>query len=250
MASTDHPGIPEEHASELAATFAGMARDLLRAGDVSDTLEAIVGLAVEAIEGCDLAGVFVLEGGTVKTLVETGPAVSRIDAAQVRTGEGPCLESIARSEVVYSDDLAGDSRWPLFAPLAEQAGARSALALPLVTDGSAGALNLYSRYRGAFGVLDRAKAVTLAALAGLALASARTRDDENRRADNLQTGLVTREIIGQAEGILMERERLTSEQAFQVLRQASQHLNVKLRDVAQNLVDTGERPDTGRPPPP
>jgi len=73
-------------------------------------------------------------------------------------------------------------------------------------------------------------------------------EDEERRAENLAAALVTRELIGQAQGILIERERITPDQAFVVLRQASQHLNIKLREVAQNLVETGERPDTGRPP--
>ena len=79
----------------------------------------------------------------------------------------------------------------------------------------------------------------------MAFSSARTHEDEERRAANLQAALATREMIGQAQGILMERERITPDQAFDILRRASQHLNVKLRDVAQNLVDTGERPDTG-----
>jgi AmiR/NasT family two-component response regulator len=83
----------------------------------------------------------------------------------------------------------------------------------------------------------------------LALSSAEAHDAEDRRLDNLQDALVTREVIGQAQGILMERERITPDQAFAVLRRASQHLNVKLRVVAQALVDTGERPQTGAPAP-
>lgn len=105
-----------------------------------------------------------------------------------------------------------------------------------------GALNLYARYPQAFGVIDRAKGLMLA---GLALSSAETHDAEDRRATNLQAALQSREVIGQAQGILMERERITPAQAFDILRRASQHLNIKLRDVAQALVDTGERPWTG-----
>jgi AmiR/NasT family two-component response regulator len=83
-------------------------------------------------------------------------------------------------------------------------------------------------------------------MAGLAVTSARAHEDEERRAANLHAALATREAIGQAQGILMEREHVTAERAFDILRRASQHLNVKLRDIAQNLIDTGERPDTGR----
>ena len=89
------------------------------------------------------------------------------------------------------------------------------------------------------------KATILASLASLALSVAHTHEDEERRAENLNAALRTREIIGEASGILMERERITADQAFDILRRASQHLNIKLREVAQNLVDTGESPDTG-----
>lgn len=124
---------------------------------------------------------------------------------------------------------------------------RSLLALPLLVNAAPGALNLYARYPRAFGVIDRGRASLLAAMAGFAFSSAQTHEDDERRAANLHAALATREIIGQAQGILMERERITSDQAFDILRRASQHLNVKLRDIAQTLVDTGERPDTGQP---
>jgi hypothetical protein len=107
-----------------------------------------------------------------------------------------------------------------------------------------GALNLYARYPLAFGALDRARGVVLAGLAGLALGLAEAHEEQVRRAENLRQALVTRELIGQAQGILMERERITAEQAFEILRAASQNLNTKLWEVAQDLVETGERPQT------
>src|SRR5262249_24781743 len=96
---------------------------------------------------------------------------------------------------------------------------------------------------GAFGILDRAKAVILASHASTALDAAATRVRDSDASDRyLRAALDSRGVIGQAQGILMERERITAEQAFDVLRRASQDLNVKLRDVAQRLVDTGEDP--------
>jgi AmiR/NasT family two-component response regulator len=86
-------------------------------------------------------------------------------------------------------------------------------------------------------------------MAGLAFAAARSHEEEERKSAQLHSALATREMIGQAQGILMERERISPDQAFDILRRASQHLNLKLRDVAQALVDTGDRPDTGAPPP-
>ena len=107
---------------------------------------------------------------------------------------------------------------------------------------------MYARAPQAFGIIDRANAVLLASFAGFALSSAETHAEDERRFNILEAGLVTREIIGQAQGILMERERITAAEAFDILRRASQNLNRKLREVAQDLVDTGERPDTGQKP--
>lgn len=236
---------PGDPSSELSANFDDTARILFTAGTVADTLAQVVGLAVATVDGCDFAGLFLLERDVITSPVHTDPIVNEVDALQHQSGEGPCLDAIARSQIFYAEDLAEDSRWPRFGPQAVAAGIRSVLALPLTTNGSSGALNLYARYPAAFGVADRAKGVILASLAGLAVSVARSHEDEERRADNLNTALATRELIGQAQGILMERERITSDQAFDILRRASQHLNRKLRDVAQDLVDTGARPETG-----
>jgi MoxR-like ATPase len=123
---------------------------------------------------------------------------------------------------------------------------RSALAIPLLNEGAGSALTLYARYPLAFGVIDRGRGLLLAVLAGRALSTARSHEVEERREANFRAALATRELIGQAQGILMEREHITGNQAFDVLRRASQHLNIKLRDIARDLIETGERPDTGR----
>lgn len=115
--------------------------------------------------------------------------------------------------------------------------------MPLTTDRRLGALNLYSDAPHAFGLSDRAKAVILATHCSTALDVSQTRADVAQTSDNdLQAALASRGIIGQAQGILMERERITSERAFDILRHASQDLNVKLREIAQRVVDSGEDP--------
>ena len=177
--------------------------------------------------------------------MSTGPVVERADALQHEAGEGPCLDALRLGEPFYAEDLSDDARWPAFGPAATALGMRSLLALPLSSHETVGALNLYAGYPHAFGVVDRARAVLLAGLAALAFTSARSHETEERTAANLHAALTTREVIGQAQGILMERERITGNQAFDILRRASQHLNIKLREVAQSLVDTGARPDTG-----
>jgi ANTAR domain/GAF domain len=231
---------------ELVATVAQTV-SLFSAGSVQETLDQVVGLAVGTIEGCDFAGIFLVQGEAVTTPVCTDPVVMAIDALQHAAGEGPCLDALSSTSSFYAEDLSDDLRWPVFGPEAVAQGMRSLLALPLVLNGAPGALNLYARYPNAFGALDRGRGLLLASLAGLAFTAAQSHEEEERKAIQLQAALATREMIGQAQGILMERERISPDQAFDILRQASQHLNLKLRSVAQALVDTGERPDTGRP---
>jgi transcriptional regulator with GAF, ATPase, and Fis domain len=247
MDSTEGPITTEGSFTEFALSFAETAKTLFAAGDVSSTLESVIDLAVATIDGCDFAGIFLIDGDTVTTPVHTAPIVVDIDELQHTTGEGPCLDAIAHRLIYYADDLDRDLRWLHFAPKASQAGIRSVLALPLSADAKLGALNLYALYPVAFGVIDRARAAILASMASLALSIAYSHEDAERRAENLHAALASRETIGEAIGILMERERITSAAAFHILRRASQHLNVKLRQVAEDLIETGVEPDTGPP---
>ncbi|MCU1495270.1 MAG: hypothetical protein JWO62_3034 [Acidimicrobiaceae bacterium] len=227
---------------ELARGFSDTARIIFGAGSATDTLAEVVELSVVTVEGCDFAGIVLVEGDVISPPVYTDPLVDEIDALQRSTGEGPTRDAIANQLIIYVDDLADEDRWPQFGRAMTSFDLHSMLALPLATDRNLGALNLYSRYPAAFGAVDRAKGVILASLAGLALTVARTHEDDERLAENLNAALTTRELIGQAQGILMERERITARQAFEILRRASQHFNRRLRDVAQDLVNTGESP--------
>ena len=240
--------VESDPVADLTVNFSETARILFSAGSVVDTLSSVVDLAVATIEGCDFAGLFLIEDGLVSTPVHTDPIVVEVDALQHLTGQGPCLDAITEQIIFYAEDLSIDERWSHFGPQATSAGIRSVLALPLADEARRGAVNLYARYPSAFGVVDRGKAVILASLATLALSAAHLHENEERRAENLHAALRTRELIGQAEGILMQRERISADEAFDILRRASQHLNRKLREVAQDLVDTGEGPNTGPSP--
>jgi GAF domain-containing protein len=235
----------EDSAIASAIAFTEVARSLFLAGRVEDILARAVDLSVVTIEACEFAGAFLLAGDSVSAQVGTDPIVDEVDALQLSIGQGPCLDAVAQKLTFYADELGTDPRWPEFGREAEAKGLRSLLALPMATDGTLGALNLYARYPQAFGVIDRARGLLLASMVRFACSAARSHEDEERRAENLHAALITRELIGQAQGILIERERISADQAFHVPRQASQHLNVKLREVARDLVDTGERPDTG-----
>ncbi len=226
---------------ELEATFSDVALTLFAAGTVEGTLQQIVVLAEHTIDGCDASGVLVVHGTRVETAAASQPLVVELDRMQIEADEGPCIDAALLGSTFYASDLEDDRRWPTFGPRAVAAGVRSVLAYSLSGE-RLSALNLYGRLPVAFGATGRAQGQLFATLARLALDSAQERAADDRRAANLTEALRTRELIGQAQGILMERERITADQAFDVLRRASQHMNVKLRAIAANLVETGESP--------
>jgi ANTAR domain/GAF domain len=235
-------------AADVAANVADTARILMAAGSVTATLNAVAELAVVTIAGCERAGVLFVKDPGVPLPSPSDQVVREMDDLQHRSGEGPSMDAISQQLIVSVDDLGGEPRWPAFASYASKADIWSMVAIPLPDAERAGALNVYASSPGAFGMVDQGRAVVLASLAALALSAARTLESEERRADNLRAALITREVIGQAQGILMQREGVTAEVAFDILRKASQHLNLKLRQVAQQLVDTGEGPNTGPAP--
>lgn len=233
---------------DLHSSFSEVALALFAAGSVEGTLQRIVDLAERAIDGCEAAGILVVDGDSVTTAAASSALVVVVDQLQIDSGQGPCLDAATQWSTVYADDLIDDPRWPKFGLAAVAAGVRSALAYSLFTDRPS-ALNMYARLPAAFGATDRAQGQLFATLARLAIESAEERASDKSKAGNLTEALRTRELIGQAQGILMERERITADQAFDVLRRASQHMNIKLREVAETLVDTGESPNTGTPRP-
>jgi GAF domain-containing protein len=221
---------------------------IFNAGSAEATLQRVADLAVATIDGCDFAGIVCRRSSGMSIWVHTDPVVERFPAFQQRVGEGPCVDAVTAGTSIYAEDCIDDGRWPNFGREAVAHGARTVLALPLLSDDALGALCLYARYPRAFGVFDRGKATILASLAGFAIGKALADADQKREITSLEAGLTSRTVIGQAQGILMERERLTADQAFDVLRSASQRFNRKLREVVQELVDTGQRPNIEDPP--
>jgi GAF domain-containing protein len=236
------PDADPDAAPDVEGTFSQVAMELFDAGSVAATLQRIVDLAQDAVVRCDGAGIVVVTDGQPSSRAAGGPLAEHLDRLQVETGEGPGVDAALSGATFAAADLEDDPRWPTFAPRAVAAGVRSVLALALATK-HLSALNLYARSPGAFGSADRAQGVLFATFARLALAWAEERAAEEDKLENLTEALRSRELIGQAQGILMERQRLSADQAFDVLRRASQRRNIKLRDVALRLVETGESPD-------
>src|SRR5215210_1700827 len=160
------PGDPE--------AFADVARALLAQGDVQHTLQKIVDLAVETIDGCDHAGISFLRGGKGSTPAASDSVPPLVDAIQYETGEGPCLSAIREHEVFESPDLAQEHRWPQFASRAHrETGVSSMLSFRLFVAGDTlGALNLYSKSLDAFDERSRTVGLVFAAHAAIALSNA------------------------------------------------------------------------------
>jgi hypothetical protein len=167
----------------------------------------------------------------------------RLDELQYTYEEGPCVRALEAGGlgVAHSEDLARDRTWTRFGPAAATLGAGSVFSVGLFPIGEKrplrGALNFYRRHIGGLGQVDREAAVLLAAHVSTALAYVSVTEAADLRDTQFQIALDSRDVIGQAKGILMERRGLRADEAFDVLRRASQDLNVKLRDVAATLAE-------------
>jgi GAF domain-containing protein len=217
---------------DLALALAQAAREIHTGHDLKTTTMTIVETAQRSLPGIDHVGISITHrDGRIETMAATDPLVLALDGLQYELGEGPCLEAIRESGVVEVDHVGRQQhRWPRYAPRAAALGLRAQLGVRLyLEDQTLGGLNLYSTQTDRLDP-DLLQAAELFATHA-ALALGRVRHEEN-----LNSALHTRKVIGQAIGILMERYELDEDRAFQYLTRVSQHSNVKLRDVAVELV--------------
>ena len=226
--------------------------NLLVAGETLDsTLSQIASLSTSLVMACDGCGISLLHDGDVSTRHSSGAHASRVDEIQYSTGEGPCLEAIDTGSSIDVPSFAEERRWPEFIAGAEVEGIKSSYSAPLrIDDDIVGSLNLYSK-DARFDDPDRELAEQLASRAAIAVRNAQTFQKIHDMVGQLEDALASRDTIGQAKGILVERHGVSSQEAFALLRQASQHRNVKLRDLATAFVDGATTIDTdadaGRP---
>jgi GAF domain-containing protein len=221
----------------LDAVFDHAARDLQDEGDTQHTLDRGLEIALRLIPGCTYAGISVVHpDGRIDTPALTDPLVARVDELQYRVQQGPCLDAIETNEIVSSPDLLQEERWPRWSPEVTRLGVVGMLCVRLYTNrDTLGALNLLATRTDAF---DEEAVLTAAHLAAhLAVAVA-----EAQQAADLHSGALERSVLGQAEGILMERFSLTPRRAFEVLSQVAQDRHAPLRRVAAELVWTRVTP--------
>jgi hypothetical protein len=234
--------------TQLAAAFAEIARHLYQAEDFDDVLTRIVAVAVSTVQGCEMASVTARDDAGYRTLASTHAAATESDRAQYEAGEGPCMDAVEEA-VVYTPAFP-DPRWPALAAHPTDSGVESVVSYRLTplsserTDSLAGSLNAYAGTPDAFDAEAQEIGLILAAHASVATGAMREREALEEMSRHLHEALSSRDVIGQAKGILMERLRITPAEAFDALRRSSQRLNVKLREVAAQLAETGEFQDT------
>ena len=221
----------------LAQQLSDLARTLNDKEGLDETLKQIVRAAVGTVPGARHASISRIQRHReIKTLAATGELPRAVDHAQYDSGQGPCLDSLYQERTVRLSDLSTDQRWPDFTGRARELGVGSMLAVQLfIQSDCLGALNLFSEQPSAFDDTSEHVALLFATHAAVAMSSEQSRQD-------LRTAVTTREVIGQAQGILMERFKITDDLAFRLLVRASQDTNRKLRDIAEELTTTGQLP--------
>jgi hypothetical protein len=241
------PGAPHPAgavtASPLARQFEQLARSLLKAEPVAGVLTDVVRVTVEVVPDADMVSMTLRSSdGALHTPVETDPVGSELDELQNQYREGPCFDAARLPDLGYthSPDLSDTPQWPRFGQEAVRRGYRSVLSTALLPDVTpprlSGALNIYSRAPDRLGDEDsRDRALLLATHASLAVANTEAVRLAELRETQLRRALDTRDVIGQAKGILMRSRGITAEEAFDLLRRTSQDLNVKLATLAETL---------------
>ncbi|MCD2190560.1 GAF and ANTAR domain-containing protein [Actinomycetospora soli] len=218
-------------AEELVRRRSGTTPD---GSEAEQTLHRLTGAAAQHVPGASYAGLTVRtpEGG-LSSRAPSDRAIVDLDRAQAELGEGPCVDALGAGSgsVTVVDDFAAEDRWPRFARLAQEAGIGALISFALAPqDAEPGALNLYARTGTAFDATARTVAAAFATQASVAMYGA-------RRVEQLTHAITTRDVIGQAKGILMERFSLDEHQAFDLLVRSSQDTNIKLLDVSRWLTD-------------
>ncbi|MCB5292020.1 GAF and ANTAR domain-containing protein [Arthrobacter sp. SO3] len=227
---------------DLAAQLGELARELQHEDDLDTVLAGIVQAAVHLIPGAADASIgLVNDRKRIDSKVASGDLPRRVDALQSSTGQGPCMDAAYEDRIVRVPDLSTETRWPAFSSGAAELGAHSMLSIQLFVEGDRlGALNLFGVRPDAFNLESEQIGLIVAAHAAVAFA-------DSQKISQLKEALISRQLIGQAEGILMERYKLSAQQAFLVLTRASSSSNRKLREVAEHLTISGEIAGVERP---
>jgi GAF domain-containing protein len=206
---------------------------------LDDVLGEVTDIAARSIPGAESTSITLVRGDKAFTAAHTGEMALAADELQYERGYGPCMDAGRAGVVLRIDDTRTEQRWPDYVPRVLEVGVRSSLSVPLPYQGSTiGALNVYSSQQAAFAALESVEAATAVAEAvAVAVANADAHDRLADHARNMRLAMESRAVIEQAKGVLMAQRHVDADAAFEILREASQRYNRKLRDIAQAIVD-------------
>jgi GAF domain-containing protein len=218
---------------ELAQRMADLARAVAAPRNVEDVLREVTAEARALIPGTDCAGVLLIgKNNSFESVAVTSELPEKLDELQMTFREGPCLQAAVDDVIVRTDDFRTETRWPQYSAAAAELGVLSGLSFKLYTSShTAGALNLFSFSPEAFDGQAETFGAVLAAHAAAAIMA-------SRHVEQLQSALSTRDRIGQAKGIIMERFNIDDVAAFEMLRRLSQDSNTKLTEIADQVIET------------
>jgi GAF domain-containing protein len=218
----------------LAAGREALRRFLAGDDDIQSMLTKMTLIATETIPGTTAASITMMAAGQPRTPAYTEKRALELDNLQYELGDGPCLSAISHHGVEHVQ-IAQADRWPTFSVRASEEGIAAVLSAP-ISDGeeTKGALNLYSE--GGFGPDAEDLACLFADQLGIAAVNTTLYVEAKVIAEQLRQALESRAAIEQAKGILMAAERCGPEEAFEILKRASQNRNEKLRDIAAEIV--------------
>jgi hypothetical protein len=201
---------------------------------VDATLRLVVELARSTVKGADGVSVSLRRHGRLATVAASDQTILEMDAEQYAAGEGPCVDASIEGQRFLTESLDQEQRWPDFTPKARALGIRAILSSPLVAHTRpVGALNIYSRQPQAFGSDDQSLAMRFATEVSAILTDAGVDVSDDRRSERFQASLRSREVIAQAQGIIMGREGITEDEAYTILRGHSQRTDISLRECAE-----------------
>jgi hypothetical protein len=208
-------------------------------GVVDAALRLVVALALVSVGGADGVSVSLQRRGRLATVAASDQTVSDMDAEQYDTGEGPCVDASEKGHWFHVESLDDETRWPNFIPKAQQLGINAILSNPLLArDEPVGALNIYSRTAAAFGARDQELASAFATEASVILTDVSVAVSQDQIARRIHDALRAREVIAQAQGVIMDRDGVSAHNAYTILRRSSQVTGTPLLQCAQRVLDS------------
>jgi GAF domain-containing protein len=226
--------------NNLTELHEALARVVLADRELSDVLTEITRIGRRALPSVEATSITLIRGEKPSTAAFDGQMALDADELQYERGYGPCMDAGRAGQMFLIDDMRSDQRWPDYAQHAAAHGVLSSLSVPLPFQGATiGALNTYAGRPRIVDDNDVELAEEVAAWVAIAVGNAEAAARTSEDLTHLRTAMMSRALIEQAKGILMERYKIKEDDAFTILTRASQQTDTRLQDAAAELVRTG-----------